>query len=72
MSEWRKTYFYLEPVVFIVSRPIFTLNLLFLSKIDSTISAIGADAVFTIQFNDSGKAEIGMSLPDFAEEKLDI
>ena len=53
-------------------RPIFTLNLLLLLKIDSTISVIRADAVFTVQFNGSGRAEISMSLPDFAEEELDI
>ena len=52
-------------------RPIFTLNMLFLSKTDSTISVIGTDAVFAIQLNGSGKAEIDMTLPNFAEEELE-
>ena len=53
-------------------RPIFTLNLLFLSKADSTFTIIGADFVFTIQLNGSGRAEIDMILSDFAGEELDI
>ena len=53
-------------------RPIFTLNLVFLSKTDSTFSMIRTDSVFTIPLNGSGRAEIDMTLPDFAEEELDI
>ena len=33
---------------------------------------IGADAVFTVQLNGSGRAEIVMTLTDFKEEVLDI
>ena len=33
---------------------------------------IGVDPVFTVQLNGSGRAEINMTLPDFAEEELDI
>ena len=53
-------------------RLIFTLNLLFLSKTDSTFSMIGTDSVFTVQLNGSGRVEIDMTLPDFAEEELDL
>ena len=53
-------------------RPIFTLNLLFLSKIDSTFTMIGIYSAFTVQLNGSGRAEIDITLPDFAGEELDI
>ena len=53
-------------------RPISTLNILFLSKIDSTFSMIGTDSIFTVQLNGSGRVEIDTILPDFAEEELDI
>ena len=33
---------------------------------------IGADPVFTVQLNGSGRAEIDMTLPNFGEEELDI
>ena len=33
---------------------------------------IGVDAVFTVELNGSGPAEICMALPDFAEEELDL
>ena len=46
--------------------------LLFFSNIDSPFSMIGTDGVFTVQFNGSGRAEIGMTLPDSAREELDF
>ena len=52
--------------------PIFTLTLLFLLKLDSQFSVIAIHSVFTVRLNSSGRAEIGMSLPDFGEEELDI
>ena len=33
---------------------------------------IETDSVFAVQLSGSERAEIGMSLPDFAEEELDI
>ena len=33
---------------------------------------IRADAIFIVQLNGSGRDDIGMILPDFAEEKLSI
>ena len=50
----------------------FILNLLFLSKTDSIFFMIETDSVFAVQLSGSERAEIGMSLPDFAEEELDI
>ena len=44
----------------------------FLSKTDSPFSIIGKDTVYTVQLNSSGRAEIGMTLPDFVEEELDL
>ena len=52
--------------------PICTLCLLFISKIDSPLSLIEASLGFSVQFNGSGRAELGMSLPNFAEEELDL
>ena len=53
-------------------KSIFTLNMLFLSKLDSTISVTGADAVLTIQLKGSGRTDIGMVLPNFVEVELDL
>ena len=55
----------------LTGRPICTLSLLFLSKIDSTISVIETFDGFVVQLNGSGRAEIGMTLPDFAVKELD-
>jgi len=52
--------------------PLFTLNLLFCSKPESHFFMIKTYAVFTVQLNGSGRAEIGMTLPDYAKEELDI
>ena len=53
-------------------RPIFALSLLFFSNTDSPFSMIGVDAVSTVQLNGSGRAEICMTLSDFAEEEVDL
>ena len=50
----------------------FDLSLLFFSNIDSSFAMIGVDAVFTVELNGSGPAEICMTLPDFAEEELEL
>ena len=53
-------------------KSIFTLNMLFLSKLDSIISLTGADVVLTIQLKGSGRTDIGMALSNFVEVELDI
>ena len=53
-------------------RLIFTLSVLFFSNTDSLFFVIGTDAVFTVQLNGSGRAEIGMTLPDFEGEELQL
>ena len=44
----------------------------FFSNIDSPSYVITIAAVFTVQLNGSGRPEICMTLPDFAEEELDL
>ena len=51
---------------------LFTLSLLFFSKVDSPFYVITISAVSTVQLNGSGRSEIDMTLPDFAREELDI
>ena len=53
-------------------RPIFALSLLFLSNTDSPFSMIGVDDILTVQLNGSGRAVICMTLPDLADEDLDL
>ena len=53
-------------------RPIFALSLLFFSNTDSPFYVITIAAVFTIHLNGTIRAEICMTLPDFAEEELDL
>ena len=53
-------------------RPIFTLILLFWSKIDSPFSMTGTDAVFTVHLNGSRSDEIGMTFLNFTGNELDI
>ena len=50
----------------------FTLRLLFFLNTKAPISMIGVDTVFTVHLSGSGRAEICMTLPDFAEEELDL
>ena len=49
-----------------------TLILLFFLKNRLTIFVIGKATIFTVQLNGSGRADIDMSLPNFAGEELDI
>ena len=60
------------PGMAIGGRPIFSLNLLFLSKTDSSFYVIAIYAVITVQLNGTGRAGICMTLPDFEGEELDI
>ena len=51
---------------------LFPLNLLFFSNTDSPFYVITMPAVFTVQLNGTGRAEICMTLPDLADEDLDL
>ena len=42
------------------------------SETDSIISVIETAVGFVVHLNGSGRAEIGISLPTFAEEEIDI
>ena len=53
-------------------RPNFILTLLFLSKTYSPFYVITIPAVFSVQLNGTIRAEICMTLPDLAEEELDL
>ena len=50
----------------------FTLTLLFLSKTYSPFYVITIPAVFSVQLNGTIRAEIYMTLPDLAEEELNL
>ena len=55
-----------------LGRPIFTLNLLFFSKSASSFYMIAISAVFIVHLNGTIRAEICMTLPDLADEDLDL
>ena len=58
LGEWWKTYIYPAPIISLENR--------------LAISVIGTATVFTVRLKGSGRAEIGMIIPDFTEEELDI
>jgi len=53
-------------------RPIFALSLLFFSNTDSPFYVITIAAIFTVQLSGSGTAVMCMTLPDLADEELDL